>query len=114
MATVVVSGRVDEEIKRKADAIIARAGKTPGDVIKDVWANIVITGELPTTKQQEEEFLEKRRRFKAFMELRASLPPAPEWLVNLTDEQLRDMMVEDMLEEERHFVGGELYVPTAG
>lgn len=112
MATAVVSGRVDEEIKRKADIIIERAGKTTGDVIRDIWANIVITGELPTTKQQEEEFLEKRRRFKAFMERRASLPPAPEWLVNLTDEQLQNMMVEDMLEKERHFIGGDLYVPT--
>lgn len=113
MATVVVSGRVDEEIKRKADAIIARAGKTPADVIRDVWANIVITGELPTTQQQEDEFLEKRRRFKAFMELVDSLPPAPAWFANMTDDELRDMMVEDMLEEERHFVGGDLYVPAA-
>lgn len=112
MATAVVSGRVDEEIKRKADIIIERAGKTTGDVIRDIWANIVITGELPTTKQQEEEFLEKRRRFKAFMELVESLPPAPPWFATMTDEEMRDMMVEDMLEKERHFVGGDLYVPT--
>lgn len=113
MATVVVAGRVDEEVKRKVDRILERAGKTAADVIKDVWVNISLTGELPTTQQQEEEFKEQRRRFQEFMEFVSSAPPAPEWLVNLTDEELRDMMVEDMLEKERHFVGGDLYVPTA-
>jgi antitoxin component of RelBE/YafQ-DinJ toxin-antitoxin module len=113
MATVVVAGRVDENVKREVDRIIERAGKTAADVIKDVWVNIYLTGELPTTKQQEEAFQEQRRRFQEFMAWRESLPPAPEWLVNLTDEELRDMMVEDMLEEERHFVGGDLYVPAA-
>ena len=114
MATVVVAGRVDEEVKRKVDRILERSGKTAADVIKDVWVNISLTGELPTTQQQEDEFKEQRKRFREFMEFVSSAPPIPEWAVNLTDEELRDMMVEDMLEEERHFVGGDLYVPTAG
>ena len=113
MSTVVVAGRVDEEVKRKVDRILERAGKTAADVIKDVWVSISLTGELPTTQQREEEFKEQRRRFQEFMEFVSSAPPAPEWLVNLTDEELRDMMVEDTLEKERHFVGGDLYVPTA-
>ena len=114
MATVVVAGRVDEEVKRKVDAILERAGKTTADVIKDVWVNIYLTGELPTTQRQEEEFKAKRRRFREFMEFVSSAPQTPEWAISLTDEELRDMMVEDMLEEERHFAGGDLYVPTAG
>ena len=113
MATVVVAGRVDEEIKRKVDRILERSGKTAADVIKDVWVNIYLTGELPTTQQREEELKEQRRRFQEFMEFVNSAPPTPEWAINLTDEELRDMMVEDMLEEERHFVGGDLYVPTS-
>ena len=113
MPTVVVAGRVDEEIKRKVDRILERSGKTAADVIKDVWVNIYLTGELPTTQQREEELKEQRRRFQEFMTWRDSLPPAPDWLVNLSDEELRDMMVEDMLEEERYFVGGDLYVPTS-
>ena len=113
MATVVVAGRVDEEVKRGVDRILERVGKTTADVIKEVWVNIYLTGELPTTQQQEETFREQRRRFQEFMEFVSSAPPVPEWLVNLTDEEMHNMMVEDMLEEERHFVGGDLYVPTA-
>ena len=113
MATVVVAGRVDEDIKREVDRIIERAGKTTADVIKDVWISIYQTGELPSTQEREDAFQERRRRFKEFMEWRDSLPPAPDWLINLSDDELHDMMAEDMLEEERHFVGGDLYVPPA-
>jgi len=113
MSTVVVAGRVDEEIKRKVDRIIERAGKTTADVIKDVWVNIYLTGELPSTQKQEEAFEEQRRRFQDFMEFVSSAPPLPEWAVNLTDEDIRDMMVDDMLEEERYFEGGDLYVSPA-
>ena len=113
MATAVVSGRVDEHIKREVDRIIEREGKTPGDVIRDVWVTIYETGKLPTTPQQEAEFLEKRRRFADFLEFVNELPPAPSWFSSMTDEQLHDMMVEDILKEERGFEGGDLYVPDS-
>ena len=60
MATIVVSGRVDENVKRKVDRIIEREGTTVGDVIRDVWINISLTGKLPVTQAQEEELREKR------------------------------------------------------
>ena len=97
MATTVVSGRVDADIKREVDRIIERAGKTPGDVIRDVWVTIYRTGEVPTTQEQEEEFREKRRRFQEFMEFVHSAPPAPEWLVNLTDSEMNEMIAEDQM-----------------
>lgn len=112
MATAVVSGRVSEEVKREVDRILERAGKTPGDVIRDVWVTIYQTGKLPTSPEQEEELLEKRRRFKEFVAFIDGLPPAPRWLSSMSDEELRDMMVDDMIEEERHFLGGDLYVPA--
>lgn len=113
MATVVVAGRVDEEIKREVDRIIERAGKTTAEVIKDIWVNIYLTGELPTTKQQEEEFKGQRRRFQEFMDFVSSAPSTPDWAIDLTDEEMHDLMVTDALEKERHFVGGDLYVPSA-
>lgn len=113
MATTVVSGRVDEQIKQRVDRIIEREGRTAGDVIRDVWITIYETGKLPDAHESEAVFKEKRRRFQEFMNFLETLPPAPPWLATLTDEELRDMMVEDMLEEERHFVGGDLYVQTA-
>lgn len=97
MATVVVSGRVDEEVKRGVDRILERAGKTPADVIKDVWANIYATGELPTTQQQIDEFQEKRRRFQDFIEFVDSMPPAPAWFATMTDEQMNDMIAEEQM-----------------
>lgn len=63
--------------------------------------------------QQEDEFKEQRRRFREFMEFVTSAPPLPEWAANMTDDELRDMMYDDMLEKERHFVGGDLHVPPA-
>ena len=97
MATVVVSGRVDEGVKRGVDRILERAGKTPADVIKDVWANIYATGELPTTQQQIDEFQEKRRRFQDFIEFVRSAPPTPEWAINLTDKEMNDMIAEEQM-----------------
>ena len=97
MATVVVSGRVDEEVKLKVDRVLERAGKTPAEVIKDMWVNISITGKLPTTQQQIDEFKEKRRKFHEFIELVESLPPAPEWFATMTDREMNDMIAEDQM-----------------
>ena len=44
MSTVVVSGRVDEDVKLRADAIIRAAGSTVNGVINDVWQTIRPSG----------------------------------------------------------------------
>ena len=97
MASVVVSGRVDKEVKRGVDRILERAGKTPAEVIKEVWVNIYVTDELPTTQQQEEEFQEKRRRYQDFIEFVSGLPPVPDWFATMTDQQMNDMIAEDQM-----------------
>ena len=97
MSTVVVSGRVDEEVKLKVDRILKRAGKTPAEVIKEMWINISLTGELPATQQQIDEFEEKRRKFHEFIEFVQSAPPIPEWAVNLTDKEMNEMIAEDQM-----------------
>ena len=88
MATAVVSGRVDEKIRHRADAYIRAAGSTPAEVIKVVWENIARTGEVPEVVPVEE----PRGAWERFMEFRESLPKAEPWLVNLTKEQMRDMI----------------------
>lgn len=88
MATAVVSGRVDEKVRQRADAYIRAAGSTPAEVIKVVWENIARTGEVPTEEQAEE----PRGAWERFMEFRESLSDAEPWLVNLTKEQMRDMI----------------------
>ncbi len=88
MATSVVSGRVDEKIRQRADAYIRAAGSTPAEVIKVVWECIARTGEVPVESPAEE----SNGAWERFMEFRESLPKAEPWLVNLTKEQMRDMI----------------------
>ena len=88
MATSVVSGRVDEKIRQRADAYIRAAGSTPAEVIKVVWESIARTGEVPEVVPVEE----PRGAWERFMEFRESLPKAEPWLVSLTKEQMRDMI----------------------
>lgn len=104
MATMVVSGRVDEDVKRRVDQVLEREGKTQGDVIRDVWVTISQTGRLPDTVTEEKIFKEKRRRFQEFLAFLESTPPAPDWFGTMTDEQMRDMIVEDMLAKEARYV----------
>ena len=47
MATAVVSGRVDEAIRQRADVAMRKAGLKPTDVIQGVWATMAKTGEVP-------------------------------------------------------------------
>ena len=92
MGTVVVSGRVDEQVKREVDRILEREGTTAAEVIKQMWVTISVTGEVPRTEEQERRFREQRERFKRFVDFTRELPPASEWLINLTDEEMRDMI----------------------
>lgn len=97
MATAVVSGRVDERVKREVDRIIERAGKTPGDVVRDVWTAIYQTGELPQVPEEQSEIDKKQARFQDFMDFVHSAPPTPDWAVNLTDAEMNDMIAEGQL-----------------
>lgn len=113
MATAVISGRVDQELKQRVDQILAREGKTVGDVIRDVWVTIGQTGALPATSKQEEALRGKRESLREFMDLVESLPPAPSWFSAMTDEDMRNLVVDGMLQKDRRLAGGESHVsPT--
>ncbi|HIZ18319.1 MAG TPA: type II toxin-antitoxin system RelB/DinJ family antitoxin [Candidatus Olsenella stercoravium] len=87
MATAVVSGRVDEKVRQRADAYIRAAGFTPAEVIKVVWENIARTGEVP----EETPAVATQGPMERLAELRESFGEA-DWLVNLTKEEMRDMI----------------------
>ena len=87
MATSVVSGRVDEKVRRRADAYIRAAGSTPAEVIKVVWESIARTGEVP----EEVPVAAAQGPMERLAELRESFGEA-DWLVNLTKEEVRDMI----------------------
>ena len=91
MATAVVSGRVDEQIKVRAEAFIRAAGLSTGDVIRVVWEHIAQTGEVPDALDGAERLNASRDPLARLGELRASFGTCDD-LLTLDDEQMRDMI----------------------
>lgn len=91
MATAVVSGRVDEQVKTRAEAFIRAAGLSTGDVIRVVWEHIARTGEVPDAGDSAERLDAARDPMERLGELRASFG-ACEDLIHLDDAQMRDMI----------------------
>ena len=92
MATSVISGRVDDAVRMRADAVIRAAGLSAGDIIRAVWERIAGTGELPAevvAQRPEDAHDERKEALERFMQLRAELGSI-ESLVTLTDEQMRE------------------------
>lgn len=83
MATTLVAGRVDSEVKERADAYIARAGETQASVIRSVWETIARTGRIPTIDDGPTEDLKGRMR-----RLREQTPRS-EFLETLSPEDLK-------------------------
>ena len=92
MATAVVSGRIDAALKRKAEVIIEEAGSTPGEVIKNVWANIVATGQIPQSPEEIDEQARKAQVLDELWELVHSLPPCPN-VAKMSDDDIKEMMM---------------------
>ena len=95
MPTAVVSGRVDESLKRQADVIIRAAGTTVGNVINDVWRTIAETGELPVSPAQAEERLAKQKTFDSFLRWFNTLPPQNDAYARMTDDEILALRVDD-------------------
>lgn len=91
MATAVVSGRVDEQVKARAEAFIRAAGLSAGDVIRMVWERIARTGEIPDAGDGVGWPGASRDPMERLGELRASFGSCED-LVSLDDNQMRDMI----------------------
>lgn len=87
MATAVISGRVDERVKARAELFIHAAGLSAGDVIRMVWEHIAQTGEIPALEGASDADDPLTR----LGELRAAFGSSEE-LVSLTDAQMREMI----------------------
>ena len=95
MPTAVVSGRIDEELKRRADVIIRSAGSSVGRVINDVWHSIAETGELPKSPSISQETRSKRLAFDSFMDWFGSLPAQNDVYAALSDDEILAMRIDD-------------------
>ena len=93
MATAVVSGRVDEDVKRRADIIIRSSGLTVAGVIADVWQDIVETGQVPRRQRLIDEQSEQRKTFESFMEWFEALPPQNEEYADMSDDEILALKV---------------------
>lgn len=85
MATTLVAGRVDSDVKSRVDVHMKHAGVSQADVIRIVWSNIAKTGVIPTPVPEESDSSLRSR----FNQLRAETPRS-DFLENLTSETLKE------------------------
>lgn len=94
MQTAVVSGRVDQTIKERADRVIRASGFTAAEVIKATWSSIAQTGELPEALAAPAHKTEPSIQFSRFAQFVETLPPAPDFFASMSDSQLKDFLGE--------------------
>ena len=95
MATAVVSGRVDERVRQRADAVMRKAGVTPTEVIQGVWASMAETGEVPDVAKPSSDRAggnAAMARLERFLE---SLPPANPDYAGWSDDDILALRVRD-------------------
>ena len=92
MATAVVSGRVDEAVKVRADAVIHAVGLSPAEVVKAVWEHIARVGEIPVVCDERAAANEaKQVALEGLARTRSVYGESP-GLVSMTSEELKDMV----------------------
>ena len=95
MATAVISGRVEEAVRQRADVVLRKAGLKPTDVIQAVWASIANTGEIPevalpqTAAPAQNEAMDK---LASFLD---SLPPINSEFANWNDDDILALKARD-------------------
>jgi antitoxin component of RelBE/YafQ-DinJ toxin-antitoxin module len=74
MSTVLVNGKVDAEVKRQTDAVLARSGKTASELIRALYQHIATTRRLPDFIAHQGE-AERARRQRALETLLSVIVP---------------------------------------
>lgn len=95
MATLVVSGRVDETIRHRADAVIRKAGLTPTEIIQNVWSSIAQTGDIPEQALPRRESEDRKSALERLDDFLTALPPANPQFAGLSDDELLAMKARD-------------------
>ena len=95
MATAVVSGRVDEAVRQKADNVMRKNGLKPSDVIQNVWNAMAETGEVPEVACPPRNKGEKRSAMDRLESLAENLPPVNPAYADLSDEEILAQRVRD-------------------
>lgn len=90
MATMVVAGRVEENVKRTVDAILRVAGESTSSIISKLWQHIADTGTVPSFDA--EDVQDSASELEDFFSFVDGLPPAPAWLIDMDREGMRDVL----------------------
>ncbi len=88
VATSVVSGRVDEKIRHRADAAIRNAGLTPNLVIQGIWRSIAETGEIPAAALSPSASQSSSSALDQLDSFLAALPPVNIEFANSSDDEI--------------------------
>lgn len=94
MATTVISGRVDELVKQRAEAVLAKNGVTANQLIGAIWNQIAQTGTIPISMGEDELRVHRRQRFAEFQAWTKTLPPPNPQYAHMTDEEILDLRME--------------------
>ena len=95
MSTAVVSGRVDERVRQRADVALRKAGLTPTDIIQSVWNEIARSGDVPDIARPgraEGDGPAALERFERFLE---KLPPVNPAYADFSDDEILALRVQD-------------------
>lgn len=88
MATAVVSGRIDAQLKEQVDVIIRLAGSNISEVINNVWMAIAQTGELPCAPSRMDELAQRRARIAEFEAWLDELPQPVAEFAGMSDDEI--------------------------
>ena len=95
MTTAVVSGRVDEAVRQRADVVMRKAGLKPTDIIQNVWAFMARTGEVPEIAQPASTADDKQDALARLDGFLSSLPQANPAYAGWSDDDILALKVHD-------------------
>ena len=95
MPTAVVSGRVDETVRQRADVALRKAGLKPSDVIQAIWASMAQTGEVPEIAMPASAATKQPGALEALARFSSSLPPANPKYAGWSDKDLIALKAHD-------------------
>ena len=95
MTTAVVSGRVDEAVRQRADVVMRKAGLKPTDVIQRVWTFMAQAGEIPDVAQPANAGNAKQDALARLDGFLAGLPPANPAYANWSDDDILALKTHD-------------------
>lgn len=95
MATAVVSGRVSEAIRQRAEIAMRKAGLKPTDIIQSVWAVMAETGEVPDIARKRSDAPAGHDALGKLNEFLNALPPANPEYSGWSDEDILGLKARD-------------------